>query len=410
MPASELSVRPLTVADMNRFIEVDNIAFLEGPYSPDLVAWQRRFLEVERSIGLFDDEEQVGGATIFTMRLSVPDGRLVPLAGVSWVSVLPTHRRRGGLTKLMRHQLHDLHDRQAEPLAGLTASHPGIYGRFGYGRPTQSVTLTVPREHNALKLPRGVDDVALRLVSPKAGLEACRETYARRLTSRPGMIDRPDFWFDFETDDLDQLRGGRSKLRLVLAEREGVTVGYATYRTNELGPAKGEVRVNDVYAADPVAYAALWRMLLNVDLAIATVIRGVAVDDPLLAMLEASRYGEPALQDGLYVRLVDVDRALAARTYAAPIDVVFEVTDEFCPWNAGRWRLVGDEKGATCTRTDSTADISIDVRELASIYLGGVTLRSLAAADQVAEHTIGSVRDVSKAFASDIQPWLSTGF
>jgi predicted acetyltransferase len=412
MPASELSVRPLDESDLTRLIEVDNIAFIEGPYSPELIAWQRRFLEVDRSIGVFDGDSQVGGASIFTMRLTVPEARQVPMAGVTWVSMLPTHRRRGGLTKLMRHQLHDLHERGAEPVAGLTASHPAIYGRYGYGRPTQAVEFKVAREHNALRLPEGVDDVTLRLVAPKSALETVREIYARQVTSRPGMIDRIDIWFDFETDDLEQIRDGRSNLRLVLAERDGATVGYATYRTKETGRAKGEVYVNDVYADDPAAYAALWQLLLNVDLTTATITdnMGIPLDDPLFAMLESSRYAEPSLRDGLYVRLVDVDRALAARTYAGPIDVVFEVTDEFCPWNAGRWRLVGDEKGATCTRTGSTADLAVGVRELGSIYLGGVTLRSLAAASQVAEHTTGAVRAVSRAFASDLQPWLSTGF
>jgi predicted acetyltransferase len=116
------------------------------------------------------------------------------------------------------------------------------------------------------------------------------------------------------------------------------------------------------------------------------------------------------VRDGLYLRLVDVDRALAARTYAAPIDVVFEVVDGFCPWNAGRWRLAGDEKGATCVRTDSAADLTVDVRELGSVYLGGPTLRALQTAGQVVEHTVGAVAAASRAFASDLRPWLSTGF
>ncbi|HTJ71296.1 MAG TPA: GNAT family N-acetyltransferase [Actinospica sp.] len=410
MAASELTVRPLRDADMDRLIHVDNIAFLEEPYSPELIAWQRRFLEVDRSIGIFDGDTQVGGASIFTMQLTVPDARLVPLAGVTWVSMLPTHRRRGGLTKMMRHQLHDLHERGAEAIAGLTASHPAIYGRFGYGRPTQDVSLTVPRAHNALRLPDGVDDVTLRLVDPKSAISICQQKYAHGALLRPGMVSRPDIWFEFDAADLDQIRDDKSKLRLVLAERDGETVGYATYRTKSGSGSNGEVLVSYVYGDDMAAYAALWQMLLNVDLTSSTVVDGIPTDDPLFAMLESSRYAKPALHDGVYLRLVDVDRALSARTYAAPIDVVFEVTDAFCPWNAGRWRLVGDEKGATCTRTDSAADLAIDVRELASVYLGGITLRSLALANQVTELTTGAARAASRAFASDLAPWLSTGF
>ncbi len=409
MPASELSVRPLAESDMTRLIEVDNIAFLEGPYSPELVAWQRRFLEVDRSIGAFDRDTQVGGASICTMRLTVPEARQVPMAGVTWVSMLPTHRRRGGLTKMMRHQLHDLHERGAEPVAGLTASQPAIYGRYGYGRPTPWIELTIPREHNALRLPEGTQDVTLRLVEPKAAIEICAEIHAQQVLRRPGMIEKARWLFEIEADDLDDIREGRSNLRVVLAERDGVPVGYAKYRTKAAGR-QSQVHASEVFGDDPAAYAALWQMLLNIDQATSTFVARRPLDDPLLPMLDSARYADPAIRDGMYVRLVDVDRALAARTYAAPIDVVFAVTDEFCPWNAGRWRLVGDEKGATCTRTDSAADLSVNVRELGTIYLGGTTLRALDAAGQVTEHTNGAVRAVSRAFASDIQPWLPLEF
>jgi predicted acetyltransferase len=411
MPTSELSVRPLSEPELSRFIEIDNVAFLEGPYGPKMTYWQRRFLEVDRTIGVFDGQEQVGGASIFTMRLTVPEGRQVPLAGVSWVNMLPTHRRRGGLTKMMRHQLDDLHERGAEPVASLTASHPAIYGRYGYGRAAFTTSLTIKREHNALRVPPGTDDVTLRLVDPSTAIEVCKEKYSRHVLRRPGMLEKPDWWYEYDFADLPEMRSGQSRLRLVLAERDGAAVGYASYRTKATGPGhEGEANIRGVYADDPAAYAALWRMLLNIDLVNAVDVTSVAADDPLLEMLESARYANPTVSDSLYVRFVDVDRALAARTYAAPIDVVFKVADEFCPWNAGRWRLVGDEKGATCERTESAADLGVDVRELGAIYLGGVTLRALADAGRVVEHTTGAVRAASKAFASDIQPWLSLGF
>jgi len=395
---------------MDRLIEVDGIAFLEAPASPEMDQWQKRYLEVDRSIGVFDGQTQVGGASIFTMRLTVPDARQVPLAGVSWVSMLPTHRRRGGLTKMMRHQLETLHETGAEPVAGLTASHPAIYGRYGYGRATVGVSLTIPRQHNALRLPAGTDDVTLRLVDPKSAIEICKEKFSQHVLGRPGMIEKPDWWYEFDVADLPEMREDQSRLRLVLAERDGAPVGYAMYRTARAADRRGEAHVMGLYADDPAANAALWRMLLNVDLVSTTLVRSIATDDPLLAMLESWRYAAPTVRDALYLRFVDIERALSARTYAAPVDVVLDVVDEFCPWNAGRWRLVGDEKGASCERTGSAADLTVGVRELGSIYLGGVTLRALATAGQVTEHTSGAVRAVSHAFASDLQPWLPLGF
>lgn len=404
-----LNVRPLTDADMDRLLEIDNIAFLEGPLSPEMLAWQRRFLETDRSIGLFDRDGQVGGASIFTLRLTVPEGRQVPMAGVTWVSVLPTHRRQGGLTAMMRHQLHTLHETGAEPVAGLMASQAPIYGRFGYGPATAALSLRVPRHANALSLPPGTEDVSLRLVDPSSTALYRTELYERQVLARPGMIAKPAWWYDFDVADTPEMRAGRSAMRCVLAERHGTPVGFALYRT-AADPVR-RTHVSLMQAEDVAAYAAIWQMLLNIDLATETLTphMGVPLDDPLLLLLKDTRAAKPVLSDKLHVRLVDLDRALAARTFTTPIDVVFEVTDEFCPWNAGRWRLAGDENGATCERTEAAADLSVGVRELGAAYLGGTTLRSLHASALVTEHTKGALRAASTAFATDIEPWLPLG-
>lgn len=408
MPLNELTVRPLAETDMPRFFEIDAIAFLENPQSPELEAFSRAIVETDRSIGLFDGDSQVGNASIFTLRVTVPDGIVVPLAGVTWVGVLPTHRRRGGLTKLMRHQLHTLHETGGEAVAGLTASQDGIYGRFGYGPATHNASFSVPRQTNGLRLPPGTEDVAVRLVDLASVRASCDEIYARAALKRPGMLARTKLWSDVAVAEFPEMREGRSVLRCVLAERDGKPVGYAYYRTKSGGD-EPEVRVREVHADDPAAYAALWRVLLNIDLAARTDIHSLPADDPLFSMLEAPRAALGTPRDGMHVRLVDVDRALAARTYSREIDVVLEVRDEFCPWNAGRWRLSGDEKGATCTRTDSPAELSLDVRDLGAAYLGGRTLAALATAGQVVEHRVGALAAASRAFAGDLQPWLPFG-
>jgi predicted acetyltransferase len=110
------------------------------------------------------------------------------------------------------------------------------------------------------------------------------------------------------------------------------------------------------------------------------------------------------------VRLADVGRALADRTYSTPIDVVLDVTDDFCPWNAGRWRLSGDESGATCTPSTDPADLALTAAELGAVHLGGPTLVGLAAAGRVEERTAGALRAASRAFAGDRQPWCPEVF
>jgi predicted acetyltransferase len=408
MPSNELTVRPLADSDMERFIEVDGIAFLEPPRSEELLTWSRASLETDRTIGLFDGDANVGNASIYSMEVTVPDGLVVPMAGVTWVSVLPTHRRRGGLTKLMRHQLDTLHETGAEPLAGLTASQDGIYGRFGYGTATYSAALDIPRHANRLRLPAGTDEVTVRLVEPAGSRTVCDEIYARCALKRPGMLQRAELWSQFAIADFPELREGKTAQRCLVAERAGVPVGYARYRTQGAGEDR-QVLVGEVYADDAAANAALWQVLVNIDLAARTVVEILPVDDPLLSLLEASRPSVRPVRDSMHLRLVDLDRALAARTYSAPLDAVFEVRDTFCPWNAGRWRLSGDEEGATCTRTESPADLSIDVRELGSAYLGGRTLAALASAGLVAEHRSGALTAASRAFATDLQPWLPFG-
>ncbi len=130
---------------------------------------------------------------------------------------------------------------------------------------------------------------------------------------------------------------------------------------------------------------------------------GLPLDDPLLVWAEEAN---PASTPGhsLWTRVVDVDAALTARGYAADLDVVLEVSDLLCPWNAGRWRLVAGADGSTCERTTAAADLTLDIRELGSAYLGGTTLVALGAAGLVDEHTPGALTATSAAFRSPVLP------
>ncbi len=134
------------------------------------------------------------------------------------------------------------------------------------------------------------------------------------------------------------------------------------------------------------------------------------VDDSWQHLVSDIRRCSIRQRDSLHVRLVELGAALEARTYQAPVDVVFEVADAFCPWNEGRWRLTGDAKGASCERTDDPADLALSVRELGAAYLGGVSLASLAGAGRVRELRPGALAEASLAFGSTVAPWLPHGF
>lgn len=179
----------------------------------------------------------------------------------------------------------------------------------------------------------------------------------------------------------------------------------------ESARADGVVTVVAVGALDPAAYAALWRFLFGIDLTSSVVTRRRPVDDPLPHLVSEVRRCELRMEDDLQVRLVDVGAALAARMYQTPVDVVLEVEDTFCPWNEGRWRLVGDARGASCVRTADPADLTLSVRELGAAYLGGVSLASLGAAGRVRELREGALTEASLGFFSTtVAPWLPHGF
>ena len=408
--ATPYPIRTLGDDDWPALLEVDSNAF-GGSFEQEVLDAERELIEMDRAIGAYDGQTLVGVAAAFTFDLAVP-GAVVPVAGVSWVGVLPTHRRRGILRALMTTQLHDIRERGREAVAVLWASEPVIYGRFGYGLASHAVRLRVPRGPDTLRPDLPVDpDLRLRLV-PAEDWKLTADVYAAAAASRPGLIARDDRWYRRAVSDFPSMRQGRSALRCVVAEdRDGVR-GYARYSTKSewapTGP-QGTVDVREVVAADAPALAALYRYLLDIDLTRTVELWNVPVDDPLLHWLSSARAASPTLQDALYVRLVDVPTALGQRTYAAPVDVVIGLTDRLCPWNEGTWRLTGGADGARCERTTDEPDLRMSVTELGAAYLGGTELAELALAGRV-QPAAGSgpvLAATSAAFATSPRPWSS---
>ncbi|MEU6093533.1 GNAT family N-acetyltransferase [Streptomyces sp. NPDC047079] len=387
-------------------------AFGGAEESPEEQALAKELTQFDRSLGVWDDGACVGTAGAFRFRLTVPGGASVATAGITMVSVAATHRRRGVLTSMMRRQLDDIRG-WGEPLAVLTASEPAIYGRFGYGVGTFQLGAEIDTSRVRLSVPSGTDDVRLRYAAPADVLDACEAVYARLVPGRPGMLARQPGWERVALLDPPGERDGASSLQCVVAERDGEITGFARFRTKLCWGASGHngtVTLTDLAALDPATDAALWRFLFGIDLTTTLAVHGRPLDEGWQHMVSDIRRCRPRLRDALHVRLVDVEEALQARTYQAPVDVVVEVEDAFCPWNEGRWRLVGDAKGASCARTTDAADLALSVRELGSAYLGGVSLTALAAAGRVRELRQGALAEASLAFGSAVAPWLPHGF
>jgi predicted acetyltransferase len=409
-------VRTLREDDWPQVLEVDGHAF-GHVIEPDLADLERVVAEPDRMVGAFDGDTLCGVAAAFSFDLAIP-GAVVPAAGVSWVGVLPVYRRKGVLRGLMRHQLYDVRDRGREAIAILWASEPQIYGRFGYGLASRAYSVSVPRNAHALR-PDAPQDPGLRLrLVAGDDWKVTAEAYDQVARSRPGLLARDARWHSNSVIDLPSRREGKSPLRCVVVEDAAGVRGYARYSTKpdwSTGQAAGTVHVREVIAVDGEALAALYAYLFDLDLMARTDLWNVPVDDPLLHWLTNIRAAAPRLQDALYVRILDVAGALAQRAYSTAIDTVIEVSDELCPWNAGRWRLTGGPYGARCEPVSDregggAADVSLAVADLGAAYLGGTTLHELCLAGRAKEGRPGALAAASAAFSWSPAPWCPVVF
>ncbi len=361
-----------------------------------------RLMPAERMHAAWDDGRVVGGAGGFTFELTVPGGR-VRAAGVSVVGVLPTHRRRGVLTAMMRAQL-DACRTHGESVACLWASEDRIYGRFGYGLASLTGEIDVAREHTAFRAPGELFGRA-RLVPLAEAEPLVAPVWERVAASTPGMFARTAAWWQARAlADPDWRRGGGGELRCVVVEAEGGPVAYALYRMAlgfDRGVSTGAVNVVEAMGDSPRATRAIWRYLLDMDWVARVRAGQLPVDHPLFLLAAEPRHLRFAARDGLWVRLVDVGAALAARAYPGPGSVVVDVADAFCPWNAGCWR-VGD---GGVKRVAEAPDLRCDVTALASVYLGGFTWAQQARALGVEEARPGALARADALFRTERAPW-----
>lgn len=362
-------------------------------------AVQQSLLEPERTLVVRDDSEVVATATAFTRELTVPGARL-PAAHVSMVAVAPTHRRRGLLSELMRRQLGGVRDAGTEPVALLWASEGRIYPRFGYGLACHQ--LVVECETTELRLPEPTAGAGrLRLTKPARCRAELARVYDGVRPDRPGWSSRSEVWWNYVLADPAARREGATERRALLHEGPDGVNGYALFRTRNawdtVGP-KAVTLVDELVSGDPAAYLAMWRLLLTLDLTRRLTLRGIALDEPLLRLVNEPRRLDARLNDALWLRVVDLPAALSARRYATSVDVVLEVTDDLLTENTGRWRLTGGLDGASCVPSTEMADLACDIRALGELYLGGTGLGELAAAGRVRELRPGALASAGPAF------------
>ncbi|MFC0865286.1 GNAT family N-acetyltransferase [Sphaerimonospora cavernae] len=402
-----VTVRPIGEAEWPDFTALHLEAF-NASSPPEAVERWRELFELDRSLAAFDGDLMVGGAAALSFTMTVPGGP-VPVAGVTAVEVLPSHRRRGVLSALMARQLHDIHEQGREAVAALYASEAAIYGRFGYGRAADSLFFRIPTHRSAFVPDAPVDPaLRLRVARPADALDDLRRVFETVRPERPGLYERSEARWRYDViADEEYDRGGAGPLRCMIAEDAAGPRAYALFRVagkfTDHDVPDGEVRLAELFATDPAAYALIWRSVLDRDLCSRVHAWSRPADDPIVHLLAEPRHLNAGWLDDLWIRLVDVDRALSSRAYAAPADLVIEVADELCPWNAGRRRLITAK--SSCERTGDPADLTLPVSALSAAYLGGRPLTPLAAAGLVREHREGALRELSTAMSWEPEPW-----
>ncbi|MEU0877373.1 GNAT family N-acetyltransferase [Lentzea sp. NPDC005914] len=392
-----MKIRSTTAQDLGAFVDTVHTAFGRFPETPDEngggLWWSA--VEIDRGLLAIADDKIVGTATAHSFELTLPGDVLAPAAGITAVGVLPTHRRRGVLTAMMRFQLAELRER-GDFLAVLLATEGGIYGRYGYGPATYTRRLTVQRAQSAFRSGH-VDAGSIEVLKRSECGEILEEVYDRYRRSQPGALSRPHRWWELGAG----MPPVAAAPRYVAVHRDadGIADGYASYTLDD-----GSLVIDETVTSDDAVFTALARFALDHDLVTEVAFKHFPTGHPLRWQLADINAGVQSSEiDWLWVRLLDVPRALTARGYRGNGELVLEVRDPFLN-ERGRHLLTVRDGEAECVETEREPDLSLDVRDLGSVYLGGTAPSTLIRAGHVQAHTPGAAATADALFGSAHPP------
>jgi predicted acetyltransferase len=406
----------IRVVPEDRFAELiktAEIAFSED-IPDDLIGRIEKVSDKERFWCAIDGDRFVGTSGVFTQRLSVPGGE-VAAGGVTFVTVLPSHRRRGLMSGMMRTMIDDCH-RRGEPIAMLWAAEGAIYQRFGYGLATYCVNLEA--DTSAIRFTRDWPrEGQVRLLPAGEGRDLIDPVYQAVRSSRAGFLMRDERWWPGVLPNPEKDQKGGEARRLAVFEAEAGAEAYAVYKTkaewNVRGPS-GTLLVEEAMGSTPRGVREIWRYLFGVDLVRTLKTWRLPSDHPVFSLVAEIRRLGTTFGDGLWVRVVDVPAALEARTYGSAGrgtgSLTLELADGYCPWNAGRWRMDVADGHARVARTSGDADLALDANDLAAMYLGGFGATVLAASGRVVELRAGALAAADGLFLTALQPWCPQEF
>jgi predicted acetyltransferase len=368
--------------------------------------------DLDRVWAAFDRDRLVGTFRTFGTELTTPGCGRLPATALSAVSVLPDYRRRGILRRMVAAE-HAAARERGEAGSILYAAEYPIYGRFGYGPACVEATWSLSTTSTGfVGEPSGSVEIAAAGDATRDASLAAFDAWRARC---PGEIRRLDYHWDYEFG-LASLNDDDARNQVIAVHRDGsgAVDGYVRYKVDEKWEhrqPRSMLAVEDMHAVDRAAEGELWRFLAGVDWVSEVVANRRVRSDPLPWLLEnarAARISETG--DGLWVRLLDIQRALEARSYERSGSVVMEVVDDEAAGGRTRLLLDASTDGATCRPTDRSADLTLPVSALGAAYLGGSPLRDAVIERGFDEHRTGALAQADALVRTIDEPWCSTFF
>lgn len=413
---ADVDVRDVRPDELEAWYESASSAFFMWPWdAPASAAFRLSTTGFDRMIAAFEGETIVGTYRSFPTELTLPGGTAVPVGGVTGVTVRPTHRRRGILTKLVARDIRTSLERE-EAAEVLVAAEYGIYGRFGFGHAVDEGRYELRARHLRLS---GAATGRVEIVGAATARELVAEIYERHRLAQHGELKRESWRFDFELGITEFPPRPRWKGQIAVhRDAAGTPDAYVRYRGEEhwdAGIPDNTLVVDELVGASPEGELELWRYLSSIDLVEQIAAHGRRVAEPLRwTAVDARAVRLTGVFDMLWLRPLDLARLLAARSYLCEGRVVLEVVDELPEGSlgpcAGRWELEASPDGASVVRSTASPDLTVHVSALAAACLGGARLADAVRRTGVDEHRKGALERLDLLLRTLAPPWCSTYF
>jgi predicted acetyltransferase len=411
-----IELRPVTDNNFVEWRKAVRHGFGEQVHPDDIARLRNDRAELDRLVAAVDTGSGriigTGGADSYS--LTVPGGATVPMAGVAYMTTSVTHRRQGAFSSMMS-QIHSAARERGDIIAGLWASQSHLYSRFDYGLAINSYDWEIDPSYGAFSHSPVSDDeesdAHVYFVGADEAAAMLPGIYEQMRQETTGAVDRSPGRWRYELFDEERVRARASSMFFAICEEAGEQTGYVAYRMRRVGDTDmGTLEVSEQVSVTDTAHATMWRFLLNFDLVGKIIAVNRPADDPLWWMLSDPRRLNRKSHDALWLRLLDIPKALEARTYNADGRLKIALVSEAQPEVTGTYVLDIDDSQASVKKTTDKPDVVVTPADLAALYMGGVTPGSLVEAGRVDVVTTGSLAKLHGMFSTDSAPWCAHYF